>query len=392
MSSLSQQEMINSIYFNNAATSYPKPLEVFQEIKKYITDFGTGSGRSGSDELISDLFFTVRSQVKSIVKHGEPERVIFVKNATEGLNVAISGILKQGDHCVATVMDHNSVLRPLNHNRKKGIMFSLANANNEGFIDIIDIENKINTNTKLLIAPHASNVTGTIMNIDELVKIAQKHDLYLLVDSAQTAGAIPAKALNYEKMMIAITGHKALLGPQGIGCLILGKDVLPKPLIVGGTGSKSDLVTQPEFLPDYLEAGTHNGVGVAGLHGSLNFLEKRKIQTIRTHELELSKALWEGLEQIPQIKLLGPKEPKSRTGIVALTLNINILSVSDLSFILMSSFNITTRTGLLCAPLANERIGAGSEGVLRLSFGSYNTLEEVKYLISSLKTILKEKK
>jgi cysteine desulfurase family protein len=382
------QEKIKPIYFNNAATTYPKPPEVLQEIEKYLESFGICTGRGATSNDISDLSLSVRSRISSLLCHGSPNHVILGKNATEGLNLAISGILEKGDHCVATVMDHNSVLRPLNHNKERGIDFSLAEADGEGFVNISDLEKKIIKRTKLIIIPHASNVTGTINDIEAVVKIARDYEKYLLIDCAQTAGAIPFKQYNYDKMMLAFTGHKALLGPQGIGGLVLGKKVLPKPLIVGGTGSRSDLTTQPEILPDYFESGTHNGIGIAGLNGSLNFIENNTIEFIRNHEIKLSNALWGKLTDISKIKLLGPKDPEKRTGIVSFTINDKSLSVSDLCFILNSSYNIITRSGLLCAPLANKTIGSEEEGVLRLSLSCFNSLDEVDRVASSLKTIL----
>lgn len=384
--------MINLIYFNNAATSYPKPPEVIDAVREFLENFGMSPDRGTKNHMRKtiDIISSSRSLLSSLLKHSIPERVIFCKNATEALNLAIRGLLCKGDHCVTTMMDHNSVLRPLYHLLEEGVTFSIAEADKEGRINYESLENLISNKTKLIISPHASNVTGTIADLSRIIEIAEKNDLNLLIDAAQTAGALPFKKFHYDKLIIAFTGHKALLGPQGVGGLILGEAVDIKPLIVGGTGSRSDLVTQPKVMPDFLEAGTPNGVGIAGLNAALKYLKNKSISQIRKHEMQLSEALWEGLTNISGIITFAPSEPEDRTSIVSFISN-NRFTPSDFAFILENIFDIATRDGLLCAPLAHQAIGSYPEGVLRLSMGLFNTLEEVEYVVETIEKIMRDR-
>jgi len=359
------------IYFDNAATSWPKPESVLSAMEDFMRNVGANPGRSGHSMSVDSarIVFETREELADLFGMKSSERVVFTNNATHAINLALKGILKSGDNVITSSMEHNSVIRPLRFLEKSiGITVTI--------VDIENIKGAINENTKLVAVQHASNVTGTIMPIREIGAICRQKKIFFLVDAAQSAGLLPIDLQKDNIDLLAFTGHKSLMGPQGIGGLCLGDRVQLSPLLHGGTGSKSESETHPDFLPDQLEAGTLNTVGIAGLRAGICFVKEKNILQ---HEQELAKHLIEGLCSLKGIKIYGGEE---RVGVVSF--NIDGISPSDIGAKLDRDHNIMVRVGLHCSPLAHKTIGTFPQGTVRVSFSFFNQKEEVNRLIEAL--------
>lgn len=377
------------IYFDNAATSFPKPNVVYDSILKVMKEYGANPGRSGHKlalKLGREIFET-RELIAQLFNIDNPMNVIFTFNCTESLNIGIKGILKRGDHVITTSMEHNSVLRPLMNLKKEGIEITIVKGDSIGKIDPKDIENSIKENTKLIVITHVSNLTGTIMPIEEIGKIAKRNGIYFLVDAAQSAGVYD---IDVEKMnidILAFPGHKGLLGPQGTGGLYIRDGLDVKELKQGGTGSISHLLEQPEIRPDRYESGTPNGPGIVGLGVGIRYILQKGIENIRKHEEELTSHFIEEALKIDGVKIYGPLNIKEQGAVVAI--NIGVEDSSEVSYILDENYNICVRPGLHCAPLAHKTIGTFKQGVVRFSFGPYNTHDEIEQGIKAIREISK---
>ncbi|MEW8998414.1 MAG: aminotransferase class V-fold PLP-dependent enzyme [Thermoanaerobacter sp.] len=374
------------IYFDNAATSWPKPDGVYREVEKVLRNCGN-PGRGGHKmALVSGrVIFEARQEICSIFNIKDPMRVVFTSNTTEALNIALKGLLKEGDHVITSSMEHNSMIRPLMALKEKGIEVTIVKANEEGKIDPEDIRKAITTKTKMIAITHASNVTGTIMPIEEIGNIAREMNLIFLVDAAQTAGILPIDVEKQNIDLLAFPGHKGLYGPQGTGGLYVREGIDVLPLEEGGTGSKSESMYQPDLMPDKLESGTPNTPGIAGLKEGVKFVKNIGVNAIYQHERKLTKMLIEGLEQIKEVKIYGPHEIEERVGVVSITLKDR--DVGEISYILDRDFDIATRAGLHCAPLAHSTIGTLMTGTLRFGIGYFNTEEEVEKAIKAIEII-----
>jgi cysteine desulfurase family protein len=374
------------IYFDNAATSWPKPEEVYREVEKVLRNCGN-PGRGGHKMALESgrVIFEARQEICSIFNIKDPMRVVFTSNTTEALNIALKGILKEGDHVITSSMEHNSMIRPLMALKEKGIEVTIVKANEEGKIDPEDIKEAITKKTKMIAITHASNVTGTIMPIEEIGNIAREMNLIFLVDAAQTVGVLPIDVEKQNIDLLAFPGHKGLYGPQGTGGLYVRKSIEILPLEEGGTGSKSESMYQPDLMPDKLESGTPNTPGIAGLKEGVKFVKNIGVNAIYQHERKLTKMLIEGLEQIKEVKIYGPHEIEERVGVVSITLKDR--DVGEISYILDRDFDIATRAGLHCAPLAHSTIGTLKTGTLRFGIGYFNTEEEVEKAIKAIEII-----
>lgn len=313
--------------------------------------------------------------------------IVFTKNCTESLNIAIKGVLKKGDHVITTSMEHNSVLRPLTVMEARGVEVTIVQADEYGMINPTDMENEIKENTKMIISTHVSNLTGTIMPIEEIGTICKKSGIIFMVDSAQSAGLLD---IDVEKQFIdilAFPGHKNLYGLMGIGGLYVGEDIEIATFIEGGTGSLSSEIIQPDFMPDKLESGTPNLPGIAGLMGGLQFLKEKGLVDIRKRENNLLKVFLENISSTWNIELYGPKDLQYRSGIVLV--NIKGLDSSELASRLDNENLIAVRPGYHCAPLAHKSIGTYGKGAVRFSLGAFNTMKEVEYATDSLLKIAK---
>ncbi len=382
------------IYFDNSATSWPKPSQVKEAMIKFMDEVGANPGRSGHILSIeaARIIYEARETLSTLFNVKNSSRIIFTQNATESINLALKGLLKPRDHVITSSMEHNSVMRPLRHLEKNGIELTVVPCFGDGSLDPKEVEKRIQSNTRMIVLNHGSNVTGTILPVREVGKIAREYNLFLLVDAAQTAGVIPIDIEKDRLDLLAFTGHKSLYGPQGTGGLVIGERIREKemiPLKQGGTGSRSEFEEQPEFLPDLFESGTPNGVGIAGLLGGVKFVLKEGIEKIREKEILLMRKLMEGLKEIPDIKIYGPKRPDDR--ISTISFNFNNFSPAEGAFRLERCFGILCRPGLHCAPQAHRTIGTFPEGTIRFGLSTFNTEEEIEFALQAIAEISKHK-
>lgn len=375
------------IYFDNAATSWPKPDCVPQAMLRFTTAVGANPGRSGH-RLANEaerVRFSAREAIATIVGASDPLRVVFTPNGTTALNLAIQGLLPPDAHVVTTGMEHNAVMRPLRAIEQRGVSISVVPCQPDGTLDPADVAGHIRPNTRLIVVNHASNVCGTVLPVREIGAIAREHGIPLLVDAAQTAGVWPIDMLADNIDLLAFTGHKGLLGPSGTGGLVLGAnfdaDRLP-PLVHGGTGSSSEHEHQPDFLPDKYEAGTPNTVGLAGLEAGVRHLLEHGIEQVREHERLLAARLIRGLGDIEGVTVLGTHDDDRQTAVVSFTMAG--CSCADMAHELDEQFAIMCRPGLHCAPLAHHTLGTFPDGTVRLAPGLLSTADDVDRTLTAV--------
>lgn len=382
---------MEKIYLDNGATSYPKAPNIEKIISNYILNSGSSVNRSTYNDAFSteDIVYETRELLCKIFNFSKPENVVFTKNITESLNVILKGLLKNNDHVIISSMEHNAIMRPLNSLLKNNVNFSKVPCSDKGDLIIDELKNYIKDNTKAIIMTHCSNVCGTIIPIKEIGAICKKHNLYFIVDCAQSAGAIPIDMEECNIDCLCFTGHKSLLATTGIGGFLI-KDSLNKevtPLIEGGTGSLSDQELQPLYMPDKFEGGTPNTIGILALNASLKYIEDIGINNIHTKEMELTRFFIEGLKLIPNIKIVGHEDLTNRLSTVSIT--INNIDMAELSYKLSKDYNIHTRCGLHCAPSAHMSLGTYPEGTIRFSIGYFNTKEQLQYTLNCINNLLK---
>lgn len=378
------------VYFDNAATSYPKPEVVYDSIMTAMREYGANPGRSGHKMALKAGrgIFETRELICKLFNSNNPMNVIFTFNATEALNIGIKGVLREGDHVITTSMEHNSVLRPIKYLERFGVESTIVKADSKGRINPKDIEKSIKNNTKLIVCTHISNLTGTIMPIEEIGSISKENGIIFMVDASQSAGVYD---IDVEKMnidLLAFPGHKGLLGPQGTGALCIKDGLELQSYMQGGTGSSSHSLDHPEILPDKFESGTTNGPGIIGLGAGIKYILDKGMHNIREHEESLAMHFIEEAKKIDGVTLYGPLDVKQQAAVVAL--NIKDADSSEVSYILDQEYDIAVRPGLHCAPLAHETINTLEQGAVRFSFGLFNTHEEVDYCIKALKDIARE--
>jgi len=379
------------VYLDNGSTSYPKAPGVAKAMIDYIENIGTNINRGGYKSAYSaaEVVLDTRERLIKLFNYSNSNNVIFTPNITYSLNFLIKGLLKPGDHCIVTSMEHNAVMRPLMQMHKKGVEFTKVKCDIEGRLNPEDIEKNVKENTKAVIITHSSNVSGTIMPLYEVGQICKKHNIKFIVDSAQTAGAfdIDMKKMNIDGL--AFTGHKGLLGPQGIGGFIITDEMaeIMEPLVSGGTGSMSDSEEIPPFMPDKFECGTINIPGIFGLNEALKYVEKEGIENIRTKEMELTKAFIDGIKTLENVRLVGIEGTEGRTAVVSL--DCRDRDNAEISYLLDKEFGIATRCGLHCAPSAHKTLDTFPQGTVRFSFNHFNTEKEIQYAIEALEKILK---
>ncbi len=393
------QEIINQnqpdglIYLDNAATSWPKPPGVARAIQNYIEEVGANPGRSGHRLSIkaARIVYSLREAICSLFGFDDPMRVIFGLNITDGINLALHGLLKPGDHVITSGMEHNAVMRPLRNLEAIGVEITRVACTIQGILDPIDIEKEIKNNTRLVVINHASNVCGTILPIHEIGLISQKNNLLFMLDTAQSAGVLPIHMLDENIDLLGFTGHKSLYGPMGTGGIIIGHSISSediRPIKQGGTGSRSEHEFQPEFFPDRFESGTPNGMGLAGLLAAIEWLTDRGIDVIRAHEKELASKLIEGLTNIPGVDLLGPKDAELQTATIGF--NIRGMEPSTVGLRLDEEFNILCRVGLHCAPSAHMTIGTFPDGCIRFGLGAFSKANDIDKAINAIARLASE--
>jgi cysteine desulfurase family protein len=376
------------IYLDNAATSFPKPEAVYQTLDRFARQDLANPGRAGHKmALAAERALDDARHLLNLFFHGEgPERFIFTLNCTDALNMAFKGVLTEGDHVITTDLEHNSVSRPLRALELAGrITLTRVRADAAGTIDPDDIRREVTPRTRLIALTHASNVLGTVQPVAAVGRLAREHDLLFLVDGAQTAGVVPIDLQELAIDLLAFPGHKALLGPTGTGALYVGPRARVGAWREGGTGGDSASETQPREFPYFLEGGTPNVLGVAGLTAGIRYVQDQGIDRIRTHEVMLTERLWRRLEELDGFRVYGHRDGARRVG--TLSFRSEALAAAELGGILDQAFDVAVRPGLHCAPYIHRALGTFPEGTVRVSPGPFSTADDVDHLARALAEI-----
>jgi cysteine desulfurase/selenocysteine lyase len=387
------------IYFDNAATSWPKPPGVAGAMVHFIEAVGANPGRAAHRQAVESgrIVYEAREAVCELFHAPDPLRLVWCKNVTEALNLALRGLLRPGDHVVTGSMEHNSMMRPLRalegrpERGSGGVEVTIVTCSPQGVLDPADVEVAIRPNTKLVALNHASNVVGTLLPVAEVGAICRERGVFLLVDAAQTGGAYPVDVQADQIDLLGFTGHKSLGGPMGTGGLIVGElvdETRLDPLVRGGTGSRSEHEVQPDFLPDMCESGTLNVVGLAGLEVGVRWVLERGVEAIRAHEVALARTLIEGLQAIPGVIVYGTSDAELQTATVSF--NVAGMAPSEVGLRLDEEYGILCRVGLHCAPAAHKTIGTFPVGTVRFGLGAFNTVEEVGDAMDAVRQLAEE--
>lgn len=377
------------IYFDNAATSLQKPEAVIEAVAEAMKSLGNASRGAHSAALGSNrMVYETRELLAELFHIDDPSRIAFTMNATESLNIAIAGIFRPEDHVITTVMEHNSVLRPLYRMEESGTELSFLQADKKGNISYEELENAIRSNTRAVICTHASNLTGNVLDLEKIGEICKKHRLLFLVDASQTAGIIPIDVQKMKISVLCFTGHKGLLGPQGTGGIYVAPEINIRPLVVGGSGVQSYLKTQPDEMPARLEAGTLNAHGIAGLHAAVSYIIEKGVEQIYQEEREKTDYFYRMIRSIPDIHIYGDPEAELHAPIIAL--NIGDYDSAQVADELMETYGIATRAGAHCAPLMHQALGTQKQGAVRFSFSQFNTRKELDAGIQALRELVEE--
>jgi cysteine desulfurase family protein len=375
-------------YLDNAATSFPKPEAVYQALDAFARTHLANPGRAGHKmALAAERALDDCRHLLNQFFHGkEPERFIFTLNCTDALNMAFKGVLAEGNHVITTDLEHNSVSRPLRAMELAGkITLTRVRADGGGTVNPDDVRNAINKKTRLIAVTHASNVLGTVQPVAAIGRAAREHDLLLLVDAAQTAGVIPVDMQEMNIDLLAFPGHKSLLGPTGTGALYVGPRAKVQAWREGGTGGDSSSETQPREFPYFLEGGTPNVLGVAGLAAGVRFVQEKGIEHIHAHEAALTERLWQKLEEMGGYEVFGHRDGARRVG--TLSFRCAALPASEVGGILDQAFDVAVRPGLHCAPYIHRALGTFPEGTVRVSPGPFTTTEDIDHLAGALREI-----
>jgi len=378
------------IYLDHAATSWPKPPAVIRAMADFCERAGGNPGRSGHRLSLAAarIVYDARESLAELFGVSDPLRIIFTANATHAINLALRGLLHAGDRVVTTGMEHNAVMRPLRALQDRGVQLSIIPCASDGSLDLAQAAGAIAPGTRLVVINHASNVAGTILPADQIARLAHQAGALLLLDAAQTAGVVPIDVAAMGIDLLAFTGHKGLQGPPGTGGLIIHSTVdtrLIEPLVRGGTGSHSEFQTQPESCPDKFESGTPNGVGIAGLGAGARWVLDRGVQTIREHEIALTRALMEGLSAIPHVTVYGAADATQRTATVSFT--VRNRTVSEIGLRLDDEYDVLCRVGLHCAPAAHRTLGTFPEGTVRFAAGAQTTWDNIQAAVAAVREL-----
>ena len=383
---------MEKIYLDNASTTFPKPEVVARAVYEYMTTQGANINRGCYDSAydVEELVFETRQMLCDLFHGVDCKNVVFTKNVTESLNVILKGFLRPGDHILVSAMEHNAMMRPIRQLEAAGVEFDRIPCDEQGNLRLDEMEKLLRPNTKAIAMMHASNVCGTVLPIEKVGAFCHAHGLKFIVDCAQTAGVFPIDMEAMHIDALAFTGHKGLLGPQGIGGFLLKEEMigLIDPLLSGGTGSISHTEEIPAFMPDRFEPGTMNLPGIMGLHAGLQWLEDTGIDNIRNHELALTARFLSGLEKLEgegHIRIIGRRDLENRTGVVSIqTLKKEL---AQAAFELDADHGIQTRVGLHCAPSAHQTLSTYPTGTIRFSFGWFNTEDHVDAALHALEEI-----
>ena len=377
------------IYMDNAATTMQKPQQVIDAVVAAMCSMGNaGRGAHAASLGAARTIYDAREKLACFFHAENPKQIAFTMNSTESLNIALKGVLNPGDHVITTMLEHNSVLRPLYELQEKGTELTILKSNPQGTLDYEDFEKAIKENTKAIVCTHGSNLTGNLVDVKRVGEIAKKHGVLFIVDASQTAGVFPIDVQEMGIDILCFTGHKGLLGPQGTGGIYVREGLTVRPLLCGGSGVQTYNKKHPSEMPTALEAGTLNGHGIAGLDAAVEYLMETGIDTIREREQDLMWRFYEGVKDIPGVKVYGDFSTRERCAIV--TLNIGDYDSSEVSDELLMTYGISTRAGGHCAPLMHEALGTVEQGAVRFSFSHYNTDEELNTAIQAVKEMAAE--
>ena len=376
-------------YLDNAATSFPKAPGTGSAMARYVERIGANINRSTYQKATdaAAVVLDTRTQLKTLFHFGEPEnRVVFTPGATAGLNMLLKGFLLPGDHVIVSSMEHNAVMRPLTELGEKGVTFSRIPADRHGCTDPADLLPLIRPDTKLVLVSHASNVSGTVFPLGAVAELCRKRGIPLAVDGAQTAGHLDIDFEGLGLSALCVPGHKGLLGPQGIGAVLMSESFAKtlRPLITGGTGSASDSETQPDYLPDKFESGTQNLPGIFGLHAALTFVMEQGTDALHAHEMELTERLLDGIADLP-VRIAGLPNTAGRVGVVSL--DFPELDNGDAAYRLETEYGILTRCGLHCAPNAHRTLDTFPQGTVRLSVGYATSPEDIDRAVAAVRAL-----
>lgn len=384
---------MRKIYCDNGATSYPKAPLVGDSMINYINNIGCNVNRGAysSSYEAENIVYETRELLCELFDFDKAENAIITANITASLNMVLKGLLCPGDNVIVSSMEHNAVMRPLSSLGKKGVTITKAPCNSLGEINIKDIQSSITQKTKAVVMTHASNVCGTLLPINEIGQICKDNNIIFIVDSAQTAGLVDISMKKSNIDILCFTGHKGLLGPQGIGGFLIRDEIVPlvDSLIEGGTGSLSEEEIQPTYMPDKYESGTANIPGIYGLNASLKYLKEVGTKNIYEKEMYLTKRFIDGILSIDESLLIGKKHTENRTAVVSL--DFKDLDNGIVCHQLDKTYNIQTRSGLHCAPSAHKTLGTFPNGTVRFSFGHFNTVEDIDYVLESIRNIISSK-
>ncbi len=379
------------IYLDNAATSWPKPPEVIRAMVDFLERAGGNPGRSGHGLSLeaARIVYEARETLAELFNAPDPLRIVFTANGTAALNLALRGLLRPGDGVVCSGIEHNSVMRPLRALERQGVRLAVVPCAPDGTLALSELRRAVTPGTRLVVLNHASNVMGSILPVEGAAALAHETGALLLVDAAQTAGCLPIDVQGMGIDLLAFTGHKGLLGPPGTGGLVVGERVDVgelEPLVRGGTGSYSEHEEQPENLPDKYESGTPNGPGIAGLAAGARFVMERGVEAIREQEMALSRALVEGLGELPGVTVHGPRDEEQCTAVVSFAAEGH--SVSEVGLRLEEEFGVLCRVGLHCSPAAHRTIGTFPEGTVRLAPGALSAMDDVRATLRGVRQIV----
>ncbi|MDD6213334.1 MAG: aminotransferase class V-fold PLP-dependent enzyme [Clostridiales bacterium] len=374
------------IYMDNAATSWPKPIQVEERMVEALRTFGNGGrGAHGSALTAARMIYDTREMLAELFGASDPSRIAFTANSTASLNMAIQGLLVPGDHVITTECEHNSVLRPLYRLEKQGVELSILKADKNGILQYENLEKLYRPNTRAVVITHASNLTGNVTQLSRISSFTQRHGLLLIMDASQTAGVLPIYVEEMGIDVLCFTGHKSLRGPQGIGGIWVRDGLEIRPLSVGGSGIRSFDRTHPNTMPEALEAGTLNSHGIAGLYGALQYLNEMGIPVIYEKEMKLTRRFAEGVEALDNVKLYGSGLHEEQMRVPIVSLNIGDYDSASVGQWLWEDYEIAVRTGAHCAPLMHKALGTENQGAVRFSFSHYNTEEEVDTAIEAIR-------
>lgn len=382
-------EVKSMIYMDNAATTLRKPVQVKEAVLAALDTMGN-AGRGASDPALdaSRVIYGTREKLAGLFHAESPSRIVFTVNSTESLNIAIKGLCDPGDHVITTVLEHNSVLRPLYECRERGTALTILGCDEKGNISYEEMERAVRPETKMIVCTHASNLTGNMIDLERVHAIAKRHGLLLIVDASQTAGVWEIDVQKLGIDVLCFTGHKGLLGPQGTGGMYVRSGVEIRPLLSGGSGIDTYNTHHPAQMPTALEAGTLNGHGIAGLGAAVSYITETGPDTIRERELALMQRFYLGISGIPGVKVYGDFSTKNRAAIVSF--NIGDYDSSEVSDELNVCYGIVTRPGAHCAPLMHQALGTVDQGAVRFSFSHFNTEEEVDAAVRAVKELAEE--